>query len=70
MRHIALLGFDGPCNGLVTYVPASPQKDAGERPHRSLPIFGAKPMEPPQGEWVCDRCGQRWSLEPLPQEVL
>lgn len=74
MRHIALLGFAAPpCNGFIKYEPA-PQ--ALDRPvpsapaQRSLPILGQAAPPAPAGEWKCERCGKRWTHEPLPEEAL
>ncbi len=66
MRHIALTSYrDGPCNGAIEVV----QRSAEPRPLR-LPILGAPPPEAVTQEWMCQRCGQRWLREPLPQEAL
>ena len=72
MRHITLPSFDAPpCNGEIHFIPLSP-KDEAPSPHRSLPILGQRIVAdgPPSGEWVCGRCGQKWSREPLPQDAL
>lgn len=66
MRHIALVSFaEGPCNGTIDMV----QRRAEPQPFR-LPILGAPAQEPVTSEWLCQRCGQRWQREPLPQEAL
>jgi len=66
VRHIALTGFgDGACNGNIERVARPPQA----QPFR-LPILGAPQPEPLTEEWLCQRCGQRWQREPLPQEAL
>ena len=63
MRHIELTGFsDGACNGHIERV--APAAGAAFR----LPILGAPQPESLTEEWLCQRCGQRWQREPLPQK--
>lgn len=70
MRHITLRGYGStPCGGELARVPApagQPRRD----PRLSLPILGKSEPKEAMWEWVCERCGQRWSGEPLPDEAL
>lgn len=72
MRHITLRGYDSaPCGGELTRVQAAaPDKSATRDPRLSLPILGKSEPKETMWEWVCERCGQRWSGEPLPDEAL
>jgi hypothetical protein len=70
LRHISISGFGGsPCNGRLLQVESSAPV---ANPRRSLPILGAPSGSPSPLvlTWVCERCGQRWEREPLPEEAL
>jgi len=70
LRHISIAGFGGsPCHGHISRVEsAAPVAN----PRRLLPILGAPEgaASSPRASWVCERCGQRWDREPLPEEAL
>lgn len=69
MRHITLRGYDSaPCGGELTRVPTTPTERRD--PRLNLPILGKTETKESMWEWVCSRCGQRWSGEPLPDEAL